>query len=67
MKTLMLMETPERVSASAESVGEFYGFIILFLFLIFFLNKKNKTTIFYIVDSVIFGCTNQIILHRFYL
>ena len=51
MKTLESIDgnTWRGFSASAESIGEFYGFIILFLFLFYFANKQkleNKYLIF---------------------
>ena len=58
MKTLESIDgnTWRGFSASAESIGEFYGFIILFLFLIFFLKQKQiKPQYIILLIPIIFG------------
>tara|TARA_B100001741_G_scaffold117402_1_gene96814 strand:- start:2763 stop:4250 length:1488 start_codon:yes stop_codon:yes gene_type:complete len=58
MKTLESIDgnTWRGFSASAESVGEFFGFTILFLFLILFLKQKQiKATYFILLIPIIFG------------
>ena len=58
MKTLESIDgnTWRGFSASAESVGEFFGFTILFLFLILFLKQKQiKAMYFILLIPIIFG------------
>ncbi len=58
MKTLESIDgnTWRGFSASAESIGEYYGFIILFLFLFFFLKQKQiKAQFLILLVPIIFG------------